>query len=151
MQSTKIAMRRNAVARSIATGVMIVLVATACGGDPLNGCGGATCPFAPRTHHARVTGRVVTPTGAPVPGARVAAREDSGRQQLWVAGPATSAAGTYALTVDLDLTTDAPDTLAVWVRAALPGDGSDSVRVWLRLVPHAQPPLEARVDVTLGL
>ena len=136
---------------SIAAGVMIVLVTTACGGEPLNGCGGATCPFAPRTHHARVTGRVMTPTGAPVTGAVVVAREDSGDQQLWAAGPPTSAGGTYALTVDHDLSADAPDTLAVWVRAALPGDRSDSVRVWLRLVPRAQSPLEAVVDVTLRL
>src|SRR5688500_2481198 len=104
MPSTKITIRRKAVGRSIAIKPMTVLIATACGGDPLNGCGGATCPFAPRTHHARVTGRVVTPTGAPVTGAKVVAREVGGRHQLWLAGPATSAAGTYALTVDLDLT-----------------------------------------------
>lgn len=136
--------------RSIATGVVTALVAAACGGDPLDGCGG-TCPFDPRTHHARVTGRVVRPSGAPIAGADVSAREDGGHRHLWVAGPATAAAGTYALTIDYDLSANAPDTLAVWVRAVLPDDGADSVRVWLRLVPRAQPPFEARVDVTLGL
>jgi hypothetical protein len=124
----------------------------------LLGCGGATCPFAPPSHHALVAGRVLTRAGDPVAGAFVAVVSDGGGG-LWVMAPRTGPAGEYAVRVEAELADPAAtgDTLRAWVRAAWPEPPpgtslvADSVRVLVRLVPRGLAPAEVRADITLPL
>ena len=121
------------------------------------GCGGATCPFAEPSHHARVNGVVVDEQDRPIAGAftSVTMSERGG------AAAPTDATGTFTVTVEREKTPTDPDTVRGWVRATkelAPPPGStlgpvvsDSVTVLVHLSPRTEPPIASEVLIRLAV
>ena|SRR5438093_6220364 len=132
---------------------------SACHGDAACGGTGPTCPFAPPSHHAVVTGVVVGSDDQPLAGVHTSVAFPDGL--LFVAGTQTDATGRFAITVRRDLSTTVPDSLRAWARAAKevpPQTGSsvgtivkDSVSVLVHLRPSNDSPVVTETTVRLPI
>jgi len=158
-----VAISRRAVSRMLRLAFIASVALAASIGACTSGatCGGTgpTCPFAPPSHHAVVTGLVVGASDQPLAGAYASVAFSNGL--VFVAGPQTDATGRFTITVRRDLSATAPDTLSGWARAAKevpsPTGSSvgtlvkDSASVLIRFRPRTDPAVVTEATVHLPI
>ncbi len=157
-----VAISRRAVSRMLRLAfIPSVALAASIGGCTSATCGGTgpTCPFAPPSHHAVVSGLVVGASDQPLAGAYASVAFSNGL--VFVAGPQTDVTGRFTITVRRDLSATAPDTLSGWARAAkeVPSPtgssvgalAKDSVSVLVRFRPRTDPAVVTEATVHLPI
>lgn len=129
----------------------IVAGTAACDGDG-DGCGGATCPFPPPSHHAVVRGTVVDLNDHPLAG--IHSRVSFEHQVYSGVGTQTNSEGRFQVTARAELSRDT--TIAAWVHAsqANPPPAAvirDSVAVQLRFTARTEVPQALDVRIQLAV